>query len=136
MLVHAQDTNVLAAGDPLGIVYHIEDSHQFWLGEPRIIIVEAKPVNLIVKLDIELEDVIHIPSESTPTLSMLDSALKRFMSLCTSYHGEPHHHFFNDVFDSHAQNNIYKAHSSSNMPASSYLIPNYSLFILNGCAKF
>lgn len=36
----------------------------------------------------ELEDVIHIPSESAPTLSMLDSGLKRFMSLCASYHGE------------------------------------------------
>ena len=48
MLVHTQDTNVLTTGDPLGIVYHIEDSHQFWLGEPRIITVELiRSLNLI-----------------------------------------------------------------------------------------
>ena len=43
MLVQSQDAHV-AEGDPLGIVYHIEDSHQFWLGEPRII-AKAKTVN-------------------------------------------------------------------------------------------
>lgn len=42
----------------------------------------------IHSLIIELEDVVHIPSDNAPTLSLLDSALKRFISLCASYHGE------------------------------------------------
>jgi len=37
---------------------------------------------------LELEDVVHIPSDKAPTLSLLDSALKRFILLCASYHGE------------------------------------------------
>lgn len=37
----------------------------------------------------ELEDVVHIPNDKAPTLSMLDSALRRFISLAASYHGEP-----------------------------------------------
>lgn len=60
-----QDSNVLVVEDPLGIVYLIENSQQFWS---------------------ELEDVVHIPSDNAPTLSLLDSALKRFISLCASYH--------------------------------------------------
>ena len=42
----------------------------------------------IHSLIIELEDVVHIPSDKAPTLSLLDSALKRFIALCASYHGK------------------------------------------------
>ncbi|KZP21324.1 hypothetical protein FIBSPDRAFT_788413, partial [Athelia psychrophila] len=65
MLFKPQNLNSLAVVDPLGIVYVIETSQQFWS---------------------ELEDVIHFPNENTPTLSLLDSALRRFMTLCASYH--------------------------------------------------
>jgi hypothetical protein len=63
MLIRVQ--NVLAVEDPLGIVYLIQNSQQFWS---------------------ELEDIVHIPTDNAPTLSLLDSALRRFVSLCTSYH--------------------------------------------------
>ncbi|KAF9788112.1 hypothetical protein BJ322DRAFT_606215 [Thelephora terrestris] len=46
-----------------GIVYLIENAQQFWS---------------------ELEDILHLPSD--PTLSRLDSTLKRFVSFCASYH--------------------------------------------------
>ncbi|KAF7972718.1 hypothetical protein HWV62_17174 [Athelia sp. TMB] len=65
MLFKPQDLNSLAVEDPLGIVYVIETSQQFWS---------------------ELEDVVHFSNENTPTLSLLDSSLKRFMTLCASYH--------------------------------------------------
>lgn len=35
----------------------------------------------------ELEDIVHI--QSNPTLSRLDATLKRFITFCASYHGEP-----------------------------------------------
>ncbi|KAF9653640.1 hypothetical protein BDM02DRAFT_3182648 [Thelephora ganbajun] len=46
-----------------GIVYLIENAQQFWS---------------------ELEDILHLPTD--PTLSHLDSTLKRFTSFCASYH--------------------------------------------------
>lgn len=51
--------------DHLGIVYVIETAQQFWS---------------------ELEDLLRIPSDNAPTLSMLDSTLRRFLTLCATYH--------------------------------------------------
>ena len=35
----------------------------------------------------ELEDALQLPSDNSATLSLLDSALRRFLSLSTAYHG-------------------------------------------------
>lgn len=51
--------------DHLGIVYLIETAQQFWS---------------------ELEDILKLPSDNAPTLSLLDSTLRRFISLCATYH--------------------------------------------------
>ncbi|EGO01185.1 hypothetical protein SERLA73DRAFT_105792 [Serpula lacrymans var. lacrymans S7.3] len=51
--------------DEFGIVYLIENAQQFWS---------------------ELEDILRIPGGNTATLSMLDASLRRFISLCASYH--------------------------------------------------
>jgi hypothetical protein len=48
----------------------------------------SSPSRLPILFITELEDVVHIPSDKAPTLSLLDSALKRFIALCASYHGE------------------------------------------------
>lgn len=39
----------------------------------------------------ELDDVLRVPSDGSATLSMLDTALRRFVSLCASYHGQLRH---------------------------------------------
>ncbi|KAG1872950.1 hypothetical protein DFJ58DRAFT_406806 [Suillus subalutaceus] len=55
----------MLAEDDFGIVYLIENAQQFWS---------------------ELDDVLRVPSDGSATLSMLDTALRRFVSLCASYH--------------------------------------------------
>ncbi|KII91657.1 hypothetical protein PLICRDRAFT_136034 [Plicaturopsis crispa FD-325 SS-3] len=51
--------------DELGIVYLIENAQQFWS---------------------EIDDILLIPDSSSTTLARLDSSLKRFLSVCASYH--------------------------------------------------
>ncbi|KAK2460866.1 hypothetical protein APHAL10511_007336 [Amanita phalloides] len=51
--------------DELGIVYLIETPQHFWS---------------------ELEDSLQLPTDNSATLSLLDSALRRFLSLCATYH--------------------------------------------------
>ena len=85
MLVPTQDSDVLVVEDPLGIVYLIENSQQFWSG---MLSLSATSNRVLIFFITELEDVVHIPSDKAPTLSLLDSALKRFIALCASYHGE------------------------------------------------
>lgn len=36
---------------------------------------------------IELEDILRLPQDEAPTLSLLDATLRRFMALCATYHG-------------------------------------------------
>ena len=67
----------------------------------------------------ELEDILHLPSD--PTLSQLDSTLKRFTSFCVSYHGLS----FRAYYQSHIvlccsvqQNNISKLPCNWNMRVS------------------
>ncbi|KAH6910610.1 hypothetical protein BKA70DRAFT_1463680 [Coprinopsis sp. MPI-PUGE-AT-0042] len=61
------DTNLpaMTMEDHLGIVYVIETAQQFWS---------------------ELEDLLKMPSDNAPTLSLLDSTLRRFLTLCATYH--------------------------------------------------
>ncbi|KIY49707.1 hypothetical protein FISHEDRAFT_8415, partial [Fistulina hepatica ATCC 64428] len=49
----------------IGIVYLVENAQQFWS---------------------ELEDVLHFPRDMVPTLSQLDAALRRALTLCATYH--------------------------------------------------
>ncbi|KAI6112359.1 hypothetical protein EDD17DRAFT_1595623 [Pisolithus thermaeus] len=64
MLVQASETAVnLLAQDDFGIVYFIQNAQQFWS---------------------ELDDLLRVPAEVT--LSLLDTTLRRFVSLCASYH--------------------------------------------------
>ncbi|KAG0703554.1 hypothetical protein DFH29DRAFT_916023 [Suillus ampliporus] len=66
MLVQTSGSKVnMLAEDDFGIVYLIENAQQFWS---------------------ELDDVLRVPSDGSATLSMLDTALRRFVSLCASYH--------------------------------------------------
>ncbi|KAF7330025.1 DUF2013 domain-containing protein [Mycena kentingensis (nom. inval.)] len=51
--------------DELGIVYHVDNAQQFWS---------------------ELEDTLEPPKDVVPTLERLDSTLRRYLALCTSYH--------------------------------------------------
>ncbi|KAH7882997.1 hypothetical protein F5I97DRAFT_1978361, partial [Phlebopus sp. FC_14] len=51
--------------DDMEITYFIENAQQFWS---------------------ELDDVLRVPGDGSATLSMLDTALRRFVSLCASYH--------------------------------------------------
>lgn len=50
-------------GVDIGLVYHIDDAHQFWA---------------------ELEDTLRIPE--TATLSQIDGRLRLYVSLCATYH--------------------------------------------------
>ncbi|EJD42059.1 hypothetical protein AURDEDRAFT_115206 [Auricularia subglabra TFB-10046 SS5] len=50
-------------GFDIGLVYHIDDAHQFWA---------------------ELEDTLRIPE--TATLSQIDGRLRLYVSLCATYH--------------------------------------------------
>ncbi|KAI6038587.1 hypothetical protein EDC04DRAFT_2868267 [Pisolithus marmoratus] len=64
MLVQTSETAVnLLAQDEFGIVYYIENAQQFWS---------------------ELDDLLRVPAEAT--LSLLDTTLRRFVSLCASCH--------------------------------------------------
>ncbi|KAG9226907.1 hypothetical protein CCMSSC00406_0003420 [Pleurotus cornucopiae] len=51
--------------DEFGIVYLVENAQQFWS---------------------ELEDLLNFPKDEIPTLSLLDSTLKRYLALCAAYH--------------------------------------------------
>ncbi|KAJ2919761.1 hypothetical protein MD484_g678, partial [Candolleomyces efflorescens] len=66
-MTHAQSTSIpsLVMEDHLGIVYVIETAQQFWS---------------------ELEDILKLPNDDAPTLSQLDSTLRRFLAICATYH--------------------------------------------------
>ncbi|KAF9521777.1 hypothetical protein CPB83DRAFT_865258 [Crepidotus variabilis] len=56
---------LLTMQDDMGITYLIESAQQFWS---------------------ELEDTLTFPQNEAPTLSVLDSTLRRFVTLCSTYH--------------------------------------------------
>ncbi|KAF8153062.1 hypothetical protein B0H34DRAFT_90295 [Crassisporium funariophilum] len=55
----------LSMQDELGIIYLIDSAQQFWS---------------------ELEDILKLPQDDAPTLSLLDATLRRFLGLCATYH--------------------------------------------------
>lgn len=74
----------IAMEDDLGIVYVVENAPQFWSGMQvhamvGVFLAEGK------LLRTELEDMLNISRE--PTLQQLDGTLKRFLALCSAYHG-------------------------------------------------
>lgn len=46
--------------------------------------------NLIAVSGAELEDILNFGTNDVPTLSLLDSTLRRFLALCAAYHGTCH----------------------------------------------
>lgn len=71
-----------------GIVYLIENAQQFWSGA-YLLSLSLSLLSLAKSAPVELEDILHLPTD--PSLPCLDSTLKRFTSLCASYHGTPFH---------------------------------------------
>lgn len=41
----------------------------------------------LINGSLELEDLLRMPNDNAPTLSLLDSTLRRFLTLCATYHG-------------------------------------------------
>jgi hypothetical protein len=56
----------------------------FWLSEETYCILYCGLSNPTPEID----DVLRLPSDGSATLSVLDTALRRFISLCASYHGQ------------------------------------------------
>jgi len=122
--------------DELGIVYLVENAQQFWSGAlfDYPLILDASRLYFC---STELDDVLQIPNDAT-TLSLLDSALRRFLDLCAEYHGA-FCRSFNVPFiklKPHIQSNTCKARYSSDMHATFCLTLNCSRSIRKGCLKF
>jgi hypothetical protein len=69
--------------DELGIVYLIDTAQQFWSGMLLLLILLGPYSNHAV----ELEDILDLPDDEAPTLSLLDATLRRSLVLCATYHG-------------------------------------------------
>lgn len=54
-----------------------------WLSETYCILFHGLSVR-----PTELDDILRLPTDGSATLSMLDTTLRRFVSLCASYHGQ------------------------------------------------
>lgn len=72
--------------DDIGIAYLIENAQQFWSGACHLSLISYTPTVSLVPTS-ELDDLLRIPASGTVTLSLLDTTLRRFVSLCASYHG-------------------------------------------------
>ena len=68
--------------DELGIVYLIDTAQQFWSGTLFLFILRTHSDHAV-----ELEDILDLPDNVAPTLSLLDATLRRFFILCSTYHG-------------------------------------------------
>jgi hypothetical protein len=66
----------------IGIVYHIENAHQFWEGMSTLLLVVAV---LGAHSHTELKDILSV--SRTESLSRIDNALKSFVSFCAEYDG-------------------------------------------------
>ena len=88
--------NILTEDD-FGITYYIENAQQFWSGTFRHtfhtlqLLVRQKKLTILYcgpsNLTPEIDDILRLPSDGSATLSVLDTALRRFVYLCASYHG-------------------------------------------------
>jgi hypothetical protein len=67
----------------IGIVYHIENAHQFWDGTSTLPLVVAV---LVAHPRAELKDILSV--SRTESLSRIDNALKTFVSFCAEYDGK------------------------------------------------
>ena len=68
--------------DELGIVYLIDTAQQFWSGTLLLLVLGPYSNHAV-----ELEDILDLPDDEAPTLSLLDATLRRFLVLCATYHG-------------------------------------------------
>jgi hypothetical protein len=68
--------------DELGIVYLIDTAQQFWSGTLLLLMLGPYSNHAV-----ELEDILDLPEDEAPTLSLLDATLRRFLVLCVTYHG-------------------------------------------------
>lgn len=66
----------------IGIVYHIENAHQFWDGMFTPLFELAV---FIAHMPAELKDILSV--SRTESLSRIDNALKTFVSFCAEYDG-------------------------------------------------
>jgi hypothetical protein len=73
----------LTMEDELGIVYVVENAPQFWSGTYTALQYVKVSLNCV---NIELDDILRLPRE--PTLQHLDGTLKRYLALCSAYHGQ------------------------------------------------
>lgn len=148
MLVQTSESKVnMLAEDDFGIVYLIENAQQFWSGALYHMSpwdmeegsnLQSRAVNLCF---LDLDDVLRVPSDGSATLSMLDTALRRFVSLCASYHGQLRHDCISrsscvKMLYVCFQNSSFKVPCSWNMHAIFCLTPSCSYFTLNGCASW
>lgn len=83
-------TNKKQAIMDIGIVYHIENAHQFWSGACQLGRVLLSTSHMVVS-SIELDDMLRIPHPAT--LSLLDGTLLRFVEFCAAHHGISAWHF-------------------------------------------
>ena len=56
----------------------------FWLSEETYCIL-CRGLSITTP---EIDDILRFPSDGSATLSVLDTAFRRFVSLCASYHGQ------------------------------------------------
>ena len=75
----------LTMQDEFGIVYLIETAQQFWSG--ALSCPSSVYTTTILICFVELEDILDLPEDHTHTLSLLDATLRRFLVLCSTYHG-------------------------------------------------
>jgi hypothetical protein len=72
----------LTMQDELGIVYLIYTAQQFWSGTLLLLMLGPYSNHAV-----ELEDILDLPDDEAPTLSLLDATLRRSLVLCATYHG-------------------------------------------------
>lgn len=94
MIQNSDSAVNMLADDDLGITYYIENAQQFWSGPFRHtpIPCNSEETHCILShglsIALELDDTLRLPSDDSATLPMLDTALRRSVSLCASYHGQ------------------------------------------------
>src|SRR5258707_1476594 len=123
---------VLTMQDELGITYLINSAQEFWSGESNPAYVGPHLIFFP-----ELEDVLTLPQDEAPTLFLLDSTLRRFVALCSTYHGLCSCATESRLTDCRIviQSNICKARCSSNTLSPCFWIPSCFNFTLKECRK-
>jgi len=103
------------------VIYEIANAQQFWSGALKQVLHHAWYLTLLSLP--ELDDLLQLPADTAAvTLSLLDTTLRRFVSLCASYHRQSFRFLFsrNPTINAllfNDQNNICRAHCNWNMLA-------------------